>query len=47
MTTTNTFVKMVFDRWDARLQNFNTLINDLSNETLLKEIAPGKNRGIY
>ena len=47
MTTTNTFVKMVFDRWNATLKNFDTLLNDLSDETLQKEIAPGKNRGIY
>ncbi|MEO7977997.1 DinB family protein [Flavobacterium sp.] len=47
MTTTSTFVKMVFDRWNATLNNFDTLLNDLSDETLQKEVAPGKNRGIY
>jgi len=47
MTTTDTIVKMVFDRWDASLKNVDALINALSDETLQKEIAPGKNRGIY
>ncbi len=47
MTQTELFVKLVFDRWNASLKNCDTLLNVLSDETLLKEIAPGKNRGIY
>ena len=47
MTTTDTMVKMVRDRWDTSIKNADTLINSLADETLLKEIAPGKNRGIY
>ena len=47
MTTTGTMVKMVLDRWDACIKNADTLINSLADETLEKEIAPGKNRGIY
>lgn len=46
MATTELFIKMVFNRWNASLKNFDTLLNGLS-ETLQKEIAPGKNRGIY
>src|SRR6187402_1424878 len=47
MTRTDTMVKMVLDRWDACIKNADTLINSLADETLEKEIAPGKNRGIY
>lgn len=47
MTTTDTFVKMVFDRWNASIKNWDSLISTLTDETLQKEIAPGKNRGIY
>src|SRR6187549_4243154 len=47
MTRTDTIVKMVLDRWDACIKNADTLINSLADETLEKEIAPGKNRGIY
>ena len=46
-TTTDLFVKMVFDRWNASIQSCDALINSLPDETLQKEIAPGKNRGIY
>jgi DinB superfamily len=47
MTQTEIFLKMTFDRWNASLKNFDTLLGSLSDETLQKEIAPGKNRGIY
>ncbi|MCW3121420.1 MAG: hypothetical protein JWQ38_912, partial [Flavipsychrobacter sp.] len=47
MATTNLMVKLVFDRWNASVKNFDTLLNTLTDEQLEKEIAPGKNRGIY
>src|SRR4051812_28808037 len=47
MTTTDLCVQMVLDRWNASIKNCDTLINSLSDEILEKEIAPGKNRGIY
>jgi hypothetical protein len=47
MTTTEIIIKMIFDRWDASIKNCDTLLNSLTDETLQKEIAPGKNRGIY
>ena len=40
-------VKMVLDRWYSQISIFETALNALSDEQLLKEIAPGKNRGIY
>lgn len=47
MNQTEITVKMVLDRWNASLINCDALINALSDEAILKEIAPGKNRGIY
>jgi DinB superfamily len=47
MNTTETILKMVFDRWNALIKNFDTTLNNLTDEQLQNEIAPGKNRGIY
>ena len=47
MSHTALFLKLVFDRWHASLKNFDAILNSLTDETLLKQIAPGKNRGIY
>jgi hypothetical protein len=47
MENNQLFVKMVFDRWNTLLKNCDTLIDTLSDEQLMKEIATGKNRGIY
>ena len=40
-------VKMTITAWDAQNNQFNKLINELADEQWQKEIAPGKNRGIY
>lgn len=47
MTTTETIVKMMFDRWNGSLKNWDALLDAITDETLQKEIVPGKNRGIY
>lgn len=47
MTTTDTILKMVFDRWNGSIKNWDAILSSLTDETLQKEIAPGKNRGIY
>jgi hypothetical protein len=47
MNTTETTLKMIFDRWYALLKNFDASLNALTDEQLQHEIAPGKNRGIY
>ena len=47
MTNTETTEKMLLDRWNASIKNVDTLLAQLSDEQLAKEIAPGKNRGIY
>ena len=51
MPTTTTeldlVVKMTITAWDAQNNQLNKLINELTDEQWQKEIAPGKNRGIY
>jgi len=40
-------VKAVLDFWNSRIKEADTLIESLTDEQLQKEVAPGKNRGIY
>lgn len=40
-------IKMVLDAWHAQVRNADEVFNSLSDEQLMKEIAPGRNRGIY
>jgi hypothetical protein len=47
MTSTSLFVRMVIDRWNGSIVNFDKHLNALSDQQLQEEIAPGKNRGIY
>ena len=47
MDTTALMIKMVFDRWNASLRNWDALLDAMTGEQLAREIAPGKNRGIY
>jgi hypothetical protein len=47
MTNNELIVKMVFDRWNTLLKNCDNILDAVSDEQLQKEIAPGKNRGIY
>ena len=47
MNANQTMIKMVLDRWNSEINNFTDIINAISDDQLMKEIAPGKNRGIY
>lgn len=47
MNSNQTIVKMVFDRWYGSIKNWDTLLNSITDAQLQKEIAAGKNRGIY
>ena len=38
---------MVLDAWNTHIKRTDDLFNGLSDEQLLIEIAPGRNRGIY
>jgi hypothetical protein len=41
------FIKMVLDAWHSQIKNTNDLFDSVSDEQLMKEIATGRNRGIY
>lgn len=47
MNTTQTIVKMVFDRWHAQVRIFTNALDSMTDEQLQQDIAPGRNRGIY
>lgn len=47
MAANQLMVKMVFDRWHSLIKICDTNLNSISDEQLLNEIAPCKNRGIY
>ena len=40
-----TFIKMVLDAWHTQINQADDLFNSLSDEQLMQEIAPGRNRG--
>src|SRR4030088_1577696 len=40
-------IKMVLDAWNAQIKRTDDLFNQLSDEQLMKEVSPGRNRGIY
>jgi len=41
------FIKMVLDAWHSKTGQLDKLLSELSDEQLLKEVSPGRNRGIY
>jgi hypothetical protein len=47
MTTPGTLVKMILHRWNASVNDWDELLNAISDAQLQNETAPGKNRGIY
>jgi len=47
LTETGLFIKMVIAEWDKQNNNFIRFLSSVTDEQLLKEIAPGKNTGIY
>lgn len=40
-------VKMILDLWNSRIKTADEVLNNLTDEQLQNEIAPGRNRGIY
>ena len=41
------FVRMALDAWSNELKATNTLLAKLTDEQVMREIAPSRNRGIY
>ncbi|MEJ8820018.1 DinB family protein [Lacibacter sp. H407] len=46
-TQLNLVVKMALSAWESQNKYLTKLIDSLSDEQLMKEIAPGRNTGIY
>jgi hypothetical protein len=47
MSHIETAIKMTLDRWYGSIASLDKFLNAISDEQLQKEVAPGKNRGIY
>lgn len=45
--TPDLFVKMTLDAWSNELKFTNTLLDKLTDDQLLNEVAPTRNRGLY
>ena len=41
------FIKMITDSWQKQINDTNKIFDNLSDEELLDEVAPGRNRAIY
>jgi hypothetical protein len=41
------FVKLILDSWNSNLSRVTDLVHTLTDEQLQKEVAPGRNTGIY
>ena len=41
------FIKMVLDAWNTHIKRTDELFNSLSDDQLLNEIAPNRNRAVY
>ena len=41
------FVKMALDAWQGQVKSTDSLFNKLSDEQLMQEVSPSRNRGIY
>ena len=46
-TSSSTFVKMAIDAWQSHNKRVTDLVNELSDEQLNGETAPGRNSGVY
>jgi DinB family protein len=40
-------IKMVLDAWDTQIKRADDLFKELSDEQLMMEVSPGRNRGVY
>jgi hypothetical protein len=47
MDTTQLLVRMALQAWELQLKRAEKIFNGLTDEQLLQEVAPGRNRGAY
>lgn len=45
--TNPTMIKMVLDAWQSKIKEADSIFDNLTDEQLQKEVAPGRNTGIY
>jgi uncharacterized damage-inducible protein DinB len=45
--TKDLFVHMALDAWNVQVKRFNSFLETITAEQIAKEIAPGKNTGMY
>src|SRR5260221_11003861 len=46
-TEKEVFIKMIVGAWETQNTRINKLLETLSEEQLMSETAPGRNRGVY
>ena len=47
MNNQELIIKMVIDSWQGQLNSTNTMLGKISDEQLMQEVSPSRNRGIY
>ena len=47
MNQQDVFIKMALDSWNIHIKRFDNILDKLTDEQLMQEISPSKNRGIY
>ena len=47
MESPEIFVKMALDGWQGQLKATDATLDKLSDDELMNEVSPGRNRGIY
>jgi hypothetical protein len=47
MSTQEVFIKMAISAWDTQNSRVKKLLDTLTDEQLMAETAPGRNRGVY
>ncbi|HET6256638.1 MAG TPA: DinB family protein [Puia sp.] len=47
MNNQELFIKMVIDSWQNQLNSTNSMLSKISDEQLMHEVSPSRNRGIY
>ena len=47
ITTNEIFIKMILNAWSSHIKQADSLFSSLSDEELTRQVAPGKNTGVY
>lgn len=47
MDTAQLLIRISLNSWEAQIKRVEKLFNSLTDEQLLQEVAPGRNRGVY